>query len=87
MEININIAINIFNLIYKNIVMDEFLRNELRLSECYRGYDNKEEAAEKCQKYADEMKRLVNEENILDIKNALKEKWISFYKTKKYYSP
>ena len=67
--------------------MEEYLKNEFRLMECYRGYDTQDEAEEKCQKYSDAMKQLINDEKVFDVKNALKSKWTSFYKTKKYYSP
>lgn len=62
--------------------MEEYFKNELRLIECYRGSDNKEE----CQKYADEMKKFISDGGF-NTSTALKDLWKQYYKTKQYYSP
>lgn len=64
--------------------MDEYLKNEMRLIECYRGSSNKQEAQEYCQVYADRMKNFVNEGG-LNTSNSMKDLWKKYYKTKNYY--
>ena len=64
--------------------MDEFIKNEFRLIQCYRAYNDSEEATEKCSKYAEEMKKFVSEGG-LEFKNIMKDYWKSYYKTRNYY--
>jgi hypothetical protein len=64
--------------------MDEFLKNEMRLIQCYRAYQDSDEATEKCSKYADEMKKFVSDGG-LELKSIMKEYWKQFYKTRNYY--
>jgi hypothetical protein len=64
--------------------MDEFLKNEFRLIQCYRAYPDADEATEKCSKYAEQMKQFVSDGG-LELKNIMKEYWKQFYKTRNYY--
>lgn len=66
--------------------MEEFLKNQFRLIECYRASSSQEEAETNCTKYADEMKKFVSEGG-LDTKNVLKDYWTFYHKTQKYYKP
>ncbi len=66
--------------------MEEYLKNEMRLIECYRGSSNKGDAEEKCQGYADKMKEFVAQGGFTTA-NALKEEWKMYYKTRNYYAP
>ncbi len=64
--------------------MEEFLKNQMRLIQCYRASSGADEATEKCQQYADEMKRFANEGGF-EYPNIMKDMWTSYYKTKNYY--
>jgi hypothetical protein len=66
--------------------MDDFIKNEFKLVECYRASAGAEEATENCQKYADAMKSFVNQDG-LEYKNVMKDLWRVYYKTREYYAP
>lgn len=65
--------------------MEEFLENERRLVNCYRAYSgNKNQAAEKCQQYADQMSELL-ESGQMNFGETAKSLWANYYKTKQFY--
>jgi hypothetical protein len=63
--------------------MDAFYRENLKLTECYRGSSNSDEAEEKCKKYAENLINIVNEE--FTTVKLLKQYWMQYHKTKNYY--
>ena len=65
--------------------MEEFVKNNNRLINCYRGSANAEDAAEKCKQYADEMSKFVNEGG-LEFPTIMKGMWKGFFKTQNYYN-
>lgn len=56
--------------------MEEFFKNEIRLIECYRG--SAPEERENCNQYAENMKKLFEQDGGMTPKNALKSKWVAF---------
>jgi hypothetical protein len=66
--------------------MEEYAKAQIRLTECYRGSNSKEEAEENCKQYADKMTQLVND-GALEFKNVMTELWKNYHKTTKYYKP
>lgn len=66
--------------------MEMFEKLEFKLLQCYRGYDSKDEAVEKCEKYAEELKNYANEGK-LDFSNVMKDEWRRYHKTQRYYPP
>lgn len=64
--------------------MEEYLKNEIRLIECYRSSSNQDEAEVNCATYLNSMVSSM-ENGQYDFKNIMKEKWKIYYNTKKYY--
>ena len=67
--------------------MEEYVKAQFRLIECYRGSNNKEEAEENCKQYSEKMIKLLNEDRSFEIKNVMKELWKNYHKTQNYYKP
>jgi len=67
--------------------MEEYIKAQFRLIECYKGSSNKEEAEENCKQYSEKMIHLLNEERAFEMKNVMEELWKKYHKTQKYYQP
>ncbi len=66
--------------------MDNFIKNQRRLIECYRASSNAEEAETNCSKYLEEMKTFVNNGG-LEYPNVMKDIWRMYNRTRQYYAP
>ncbi len=66
--------------------MEQYIKTQYRLIECYRGSNSKEEAEENCKKYQEKMIALVNG-GAFEIKNVMQEMWKRYHKTERYYKP
>ena len=53
--------------------MEEYIKAQFRLIECYKGSSNKEEAEENCKQYSEKMIHLLNEERAFGMKNVMEE--------------
>jgi hypothetical protein len=58
--------------------MEELHRANLRLTECYRGAANQEEAETNCQQHLDYIKNLFAD-NKMEVSNVLKNMWIEYH--------